>query len=135
MAIGGRALPWRDPAAYAEIMLAWEMRSHRMALDQVGPVFFDRGVPDIIGYLRLMRLPVPEHLERAARTFRYNHRVFIAPPWAEIYEQDAERKQSFEEAERTYDSMVETYSRYGYELIAVPPASVTERVEFVIEHA
>jgi len=26
MAIGGRALPWEDPLAFAELMLSWEMR-------------------------------------------------------------------------------------------------------------
>ena len=25
--IGGHALPWRDPQAFAELMLCWEMRS------------------------------------------------------------------------------------------------------------
>jgi hypothetical protein len=31
MAIGGSALPWADPALFAELMLCWELRSHRMA--------------------------------------------------------------------------------------------------------
>jgi predicted ATPase len=88
VAIDGHALPWRDPRAFAELMLAWEMRSYRMAERQTGPVFFDRGVPDVIGYLRLMRLPVPLHIEKAAEEFRYGRRVFIAPPWREIFTPD-----------------------------------------------
>ncbi|MFP3747797.1 AAA family ATPase, partial [Achromobacter sp. SIMBA_011] len=59
MAIDGPALPWRDRAAFAEQMLNWEMRSYRLAHDARGPVFFDRGVPDVIGYLRLTGLAVP----------------------------------------------------------------------------
>src|SRR6201989_1172082 len=55
VAIGGDALPWRDPAAFAELMLAWEMPSYNMARKRSGPVSFDRGVPDVLGYLRLMR--------------------------------------------------------------------------------
>lgn len=51
MAIGGRALPWVDPILLAELMLAWEMRSYRIAQDQAARVFFDRGVPDVVGYL------------------------------------------------------------------------------------
>ena len=31
---------------------------------------------------------------RAAERFRYNRRVFLAPPWPEIFRQDAERKQT-----------------------------------------
>jgi predicted ATPase len=84
VAVDGPALPWRDQAAFAERMLGWEMRSYRMATQQAGPVFFDRGIPDVIGYLRLMRLPVPPHIERAAEVFRYHRRVFIAMPALEV---------------------------------------------------
>jgi predicted ATPase len=131
MAIDGPALPWGDPAAFAELMLAWEMRSYRMAERQVGPVFFDRGVPDVIGYLRLMGLPVPAHIGRAAEVFRYHRCVFIAPPWREIFTQDAERRQDFAEARRTYEALAETYVRLGYELVTVPCVSVAERLKFV----
>ena len=49
VAIGGRALPWSDPALFAELMLAWEMQSYHWATQQGGLVFFDRGVPDVLG--------------------------------------------------------------------------------------
>lgn len=64
VAIGGRALPWNDPAVFAEHMLTWEMRSYHIAEQSAGRVFFDRGVPDVAGHLRLMKLPVPEHVEK-----------------------------------------------------------------------
>jgi predicted ATPase len=131
--IGGQALPWRDPKAYAELMLGWEMRSHRVARDRPGTVFFDRGVPDVIGYLRLQDLPVPAYMAKAAELFRYNRRVLIAPPWPEIYEQDTERKQDLEEAERTYLAMQKTYAEFGYVLIELPRVSVEERLRFALE--
>jgi predicted ATPase len=133
--IGGRALPWRDPSAFAELMLCWEMRSWHMAQDRLGPVFFDRGVPDVVGYLRLLGLPVPKHMQKAAELFRYDRRVFIAPPWPEIFGQDSERKQSLDEAVRTYEAMVATYGGYGYELVELPRAPVEEHVRFVLENA
>jgi predicted ATPase len=133
-AVGGRALPWRDVAAFAEMMLCWEMRSYRLAQVQAGAVFFDRGIPDVIGYLRLVGLPVPAHMERAAEVFRYSQKVLILPPWPEIYEQDRERRQTPEEAERTYEAMVMTYRGYGYELLTVPLGPVDERLEFVIKN-
>ena len=135
VAIGGSALPWCDPPAFAELMLCWEMRSYSMALEQAGPVFFDRGVPDVVGYLRLLGLKVPKHMEKAAETFRYNRRVFIAPPWPEIFRQDRERKQSFDEAVLTYAALVATYTDYGYELIELPLATVEKRFRFVTEKA
>ncbi|KVQ07720.1 ATPase [Burkholderia ubonensis] len=133
VAVGGPALPWRDRSAFAELMLGWEMRSHHLARQARGPVFFDRGVPDVIGYLRLSGLAVPAHAEAAARRFRYHRRVFIAPPWPDIYTQDAERRQDFAEAVRTYDAMVECYASYGYRLIELPRARVKARVRFVLD--
>jgi len=133
VAIGGEALPWSDRCAFAELMLSWEMRSYREAMRLIGAVIFDRGVVDVLGYLRLSKLPIPLHVERAARMFRYHPRVFIAPPWREIFGLDAERKQTFEEAQATYEAMVETYSGLGYELVPLPLDSVEERVRFVSE--
>jgi predicted ATPase len=135
VAIGGRAVPWIDPNLFAELMLAWELSSYRAAYHQTGCVFFDRGVPDVVGYLRLLRLPVPEHMQRAAQTFRYNQRVFVAPPWQEIFCQDRERKQDFDEAVRTYDALVATYTEFGYELVELPRATVDGRATFVLDNA
>lgn len=132
MAIGGEAFPWSDRRAFAELMLSSEMRSYRAALSLSGSVIFDRGVPDVIGYLSLSGIPVPSHVERAAQMFRYHHRVFVAPPWPEIFAHDSERKQSFVEAQATYEVMIETYSKLGYELIPLPLDSVESRVQFVL---
>lgn len=132
VAIGGHALPWNEPALFAELMLSCELRSYHLAKSWHGPVFFDRGVPDVIGYLRLMGLAVPEHMKRAAGLFRYNPRVFIAPPWEEIFRTDGERRQDFAEAVRTYEAMVSAYGECGYELMEVPRAPVAERMRFVL---
>jgi predicted ATPase len=133
-AIGGSALPWKDASLFAELMLSWELRSYGMAQQGTGAVFFDRGVPDVVAYLRLVGLSVPEHMRKAVEMFRYNRRVFIAPPWKEIFRQDRERKQDFDEGVRTYDSLVETYTSLDYELVEIPCVAVEERVRFVLDN-
>ena len=45
--------------------------------------------------------------------------------------QDDERKQTLDEAERTYRVMTRTYSDAGYELVELPRVSVEERARFV----
>ena len=132
MAIDGRSLPWRDSLLFSELMLSMDMQSYRLAEQNVGPVFFDRGIPDVLGYLHLMHIPVPEHMHNAARVFPCNHAVFIAPPWREIFQPDRERKQDFDEAIRTYDALVETYTAHNYELVEIPRSSIQERVRFVL---
>ena len=134
VAIAGRALPWVDPALFAEMMLEWEMRSYHVAEQSAGLVFFDRGVPDVLGYLRLLSLPIPDYMQNAAQTFRYNRRVFIAPPWREIFRQDRERRQDFDEAVRTYDALVATYTALGYDLVEIPRVPVDQRMRFVLDN-
>ncbi|WP_395450866.1 AAA family ATPase [Aminobacter sp. UC22_36] len=135
VAISGIALPWHDRALFAELMLSWEMRSHAFAAASPGPVFFDRGVPDVIGYLRLIGLKVPAHVEKAAEEFRYNRKVFVLPHWPEIFAQDNERKQDEDEARRTHASMVETYAACGYDLVELPKAPVEERLAYILDNA
>lgn len=132
MAVDGPALPWKDPQLYTELMLCWELRSYGLARARRGPVFFDRGMPDCLGYLRLMGIAAPAHLMRACRQFRYARRVFIAPPWPAIFHQDGERKQDLAEAVRTYDAMVATYRELDYALVELPRLPVEERMAFVL---
>ncbi|WP_255406248.1 AAA family ATPase [Novosphingobium sp. CF614] len=119
--------------ALAALMLACEMRSYREARSAPGPIIFDRGIPDVVGYLRLCGLPIPAPALRAAEQRRYANRVFIAPPWPAIFEQDAERKQTLAEAEATFHAMVDVYCGLGYELVALPLVPVAERARFVRE--
>lgn len=134
VAIGGPALPWADRQAFAAQMLGWDMRSWREAAAKEGVTFFDRGIVDVVGYLRLCGLPVPDHLVTAARRLRYNPTVFIAPPWEAIYAPDSERKQTPEDARATFEAMAAVYPAFGYSLIPLPLASVEDRVRFVVGH-
>lgn len=131
MQAGGDGLPWIDRERFAELMFEWELRSYRDAERRHGPVVFDRGLPDTIGYLRLEGLEVPAWMEEETWRLRYNAHVFIAPPWKEIFGQDEERRQSWEVAVRTYEVMAETYADLGYALTELPRASVDERAKFV----
>lgn len=134
LAAGGQGLPWADRERFAALMLAQDLRSHEAAKAEAGFVFFDRGIPDIAGYLGLCGLPASQAVEQAARECRYRRSVLIAPPWPEIFTQDAERRQDLAEAQRTYEAMAATYPRYGYALVELPRAGVAERVAFVMRH-
>lgn len=133
VAAGGTALPWADEKAFAEAMWSRELAAHAAALASGRTVVLDRGVLDVVGFLRLSGLPVPAHIDAAARTTRYNARAFLAPFWAEIYAQDAERKQSPGVAAATEAVMRRAYADYGYTLVELPRASVAERVRFVLD--
>jgi len=81
--IGGNALPWADKKTFAELMLSWDLRSYREAERNIGTaIFFDRGIPDVIGYLQLSNVPIPPHARRAAENLSIReprvHRASLA---------------------------------------------------------
>ncbi len=131
-AIGGNATHTGDRALFAELMLMHEIRSYEDARDRAGRTFFDRGVPELIGYRRLVGLPPAPHFERAATVYRYRRTVFAAPPWRAIFVNDAERRQDFAEAVATYERCTAAFREQGYEVVDLPKAPAAERVEFVL---
>lgn len=131
VASGGDAVPWTNTARYTELMLQHSIEVYKANGSAASPIFFDRGIPDVLCYARLIGLEGSAGIEVACEKYRYNRMVFIAPPWREIYSTDDERKQSFDEAVRTHEVMVEAYRSCGYQLIELPRVSVEERAEFV----
>lgn len=121
-----------DPVAFAEAVLEWERASYAWALERDGLVFFDRGMPDVAGSWLALGRAVPPHVEAAIAACPYRSPVFVAPPWREIYVNDAERTQPWEVAVATYEVMVDAYGRYGYDLVELPRVAVEERVAFVL---
>src|SRR3546814_16485306 len=77
--------------------------------DSEGPLLFDRGLPDVIGYARLFGAPA-EAATAAARRYRYNRTAFLAPALPEIYCRDDERTMSFEAA-RAFGEMIRVGDR------------------------
>ena len=65
---GGTALPWGDREAYTELMLQRSIDSFREHTPAVKPVFSDRGIPDLLGYARLIGLRDTRAIEAACQT-------------------------------------------------------------------
>jgi predicted ATPase len=67
------------------------------------------------------------------RRLRYADTVFMAPPWREIFHEDAERRHGFAEAEAEYRALVDAYRALGYTLVELPRSDVETRVRFVTQ--
>jgi len=132
MRTGGHATHDGDRIAFRQLMLAHAIETYEAETETAQPVFFDRGLPDLIGYSRLIDAEIPPHIEEAVARYRYNGTVFIAPPWAEIYDNDPERKQDFAEAVATHDAIRTAYLEAGYALVDLPKATVEARMSFVL---
>ena len=127
----GSALPWLDKKAFRDEMVLEEINNYRNFGD-TEITFYDRSIIDSYGYSMLEHIPVSELLFAKCDELDYCRIVFIFPPWEEIYENDTERKQDFNEAVATYHEMVSAYTKFGYDLIEVPKISVKERAQFIV---
>ncbi|MFN3990266.1 MAG: AAA family ATPase [Erythrobacter sp.] len=125
---GGMALRAEDPQGFAEAMLAAHRREYERFADHPGPVVFDRGFPDVAGFLDFEGLSVPRAVDEACRALRYEGRVWRAPAWRAIYRQDSERIQDFAEAVASDEAVTAAWRRYGYEVSDLPLAPVAERL-------
>jgi predicted ATPase len=133
---GGTVLPWQDREAYTRLMLQRSIESYRLHTPALRTTFADRGIPDTLGYARLIALREEElmrDLLAACRQYRYASVVFLAPPWKEIYETDGERKQDFAESERTFEQITEVYRECGYELLPLPRMTPVARARFILD--
>jgi predicted ATPase len=130
LARGGSALPWVDRVAFARRAIAIAL-ADRVAADSLdGWVFFDRGLVDAAAALEQMTgEPLLTTLDQANR---YHRRVFLAPPWPEIYETDPERCHGLDVALAEYSRLLETYASLGYEVLILPKVAVSERADFIL---
>lgn len=129
---GGNLLPWTNLQAFMEEVLVRNIHAHQSAQSLTSPVFFDRGIPECVGHMRLLGLDVkPGHMA-APSQHRYASTVFVTEPWPEVYVYDRERRASFERAARSYEPTVAAYVEAGYRTCVIPKASLQERVAFVL---
>lgn len=126
----GRALPWVNKTAFAQRSITLALADRTTANGNGGWVFFDRGLIDAIAALQqLTGEPV---LTTLGQAHRYHHRVFLAPPWPEIYATDPERRHGIDAAVAEYQRLLEVYPSLGYKVIILPKVSVSERADFVL---
>jgi predicted ATPase len=121
-----------NPLLFSELLL--EGRKKQFVSAQNEPhetVFIDRGIPDVLAYMHYIGDAYPTGFDLACREHVYS-KIFVLPPWEEIYISDDERYENFEQAKLIYGHLTETYRNYGYELIEVPKGSVDERINFIL---
>src|SRR5690606_12657530 len=83
-----------------------------------------------IGYMEMENIKISQEIQDYLSTALYK-KIFILPPWEDIYVTDAERKQTWQEALETFESMKNDYEKYGYEVIEVRRLTLAERVQFI----
>jgi predicted ATPase len=134
VAKGSACLPWVNFPGFARKVLSRMVQLYQSAGPGAEITFFDRGIPDIIAYLQVAHEPVNEIYYHTLQQHPYHQTVFIVPPWQQIYVNDSERWQTFEEAVALYHAIKDTYQLLRYTVVELPKAPVQDRVKFVLSH-
>jgi predicted ATPase len=93
-----------------------------------GLTFFDRGVVDAAVAIAATGGEQPTAI---IGRVRYD-RLFLAPPWPEIYVNDADRRHSLEKALLDYERVRRAYLDAGYHPVMLPRDTVAARADFIL---
>ncbi|MEM8662702.1 MAG: AAA family ATPase [Pseudomonadota bacterium] len=130
-ACGGEALPWVDAAAF--VRRAVEMSRSDLAAPVAGHrhIFFDRGLVDAaVALEHTVGTPMETTLGGQKH---YADPVFLAPPWPELFQNDAERRHTFADAVQEFERLERALARLAYEVRLLPKAPVEARMAFVLD--
>lgn len=98
-----------------------------------GLYFYNRAIPDGIGWERFFGLEPTQEIWHAIRTYRYDT-VFILDP-VEKFEDEADLIwANLREAARVHQLIIQGYVDAGYKPIYVPTDFVTKRVSFILSN-
>ena len=127
-------LPWINNLAFSELVLT-RMLDDIKTSKTYQTCFFDRGIPDLVGYMQYYKNEIPQYFIEHMKNASYHHQVFFLEPWYEIYETDQERTETFEESIKISHSLKTTYKQYGFEIIILKKTSVKHRIELIKKHS
>ena len=126
----GRALPWVNLTAFAQRAVDMSLDDRDKAAKVSGVVFFDRGLIDAATALE-HATGKPFLLKYSSK--RYNQRVFVTPPWPEIYVNDADRRHDLSQALAEYDRLLAAFEFLNYHVEILPKVNVAERADIILE--
>lgn len=121
------------PLLFSELLLEGRKKQYENAQNETNNVvFIDRGIPDVLAYMHYIGDSYPASFDTICREHVYS-KIFILPPWEEIYISDEARYENYEQAQLIQNHLIETYQGYGYDLIEVPKDTVDNRILFILD--
>lgn len=122
-----------EPLLFSKKLLEGRISQYKNAQQETtSAVFIDRGLPDVLAYMDYIGDTYPQYFIDACHDHKYDY-VFVLAPWQEIFTSDSERYENFEQAIEIHEHLLQTYMRFGYQLIDVPFGSVNDRSDFILE--
>ena len=129
---GANILPWKNPRLFQQNILQKRIDFFNSVPDGF-IAFADRAIPDQLAFAQYRGFDVPEVLTDSSQKYRYAPQVFVTPPWAEIFTNDNIRTETFEEATRIHEFIVDTYLNLNYQVVELPLLPVDQRVKYLFQ--
>lgn len=126
--------PRPDPETFAEEIFNKDWMNFTSNSDVSSPLFFDRSFMDSACMLSECPGGRYHEISQVHSNNRFNNSVFLTPPWKEIYLNDTERDQSFEESIDVYERLDKWYRQHGYDIVVLPKDTIENRVKFILDH-
>ncbi|RYZ91580.1 MAG: ATPase, partial [Proteobacteria bacterium] len=99
------------PLLFSELLLEGRKKQFYEAKQETHEiVFIDRGIPDVLAYMHYIGDSYPAFFDDACHEHKYD-KIFLLPPWEEIYQSDNERYENYDQAKLIHEHLVETYSK------------------------
>ena len=122
-----------EPLLFSELLLNSRINQYLESSNLKNEeVFFDRGIPDVIAYLDFKEMKYGEKFLNACKKYKYDL-VFMLRPWEEIYINDNQRYESYEELVKIDNFIYNTYTNLNYKIIEIPKTSIKNRLEFILK--
>jgi predicted ATPase len=121
--------PWGNLPCFANLVYQQTIKELQLPIEK--NTFVDRGLLDIIAYLKAKSHPIPEYLLDFPFKTHYASTVFLMPLWEEIYINDPQRPQSFPEAQCIHKHLIEVYQNFNFTIVVLPKTTLTKRVDFI----
>ncbi len=122
-----------QPLLFSEKLLEGRLKQfHQGEECTSATLFYDRGMPDVTAYMDFAEITYPDSFSAPCLKHKYDA-IFVLPPWEDIYQQDNERYESFEQAEKIFDYLKKGYEEYGYHVHEVPVGTIKDRVQYILD--
>jgi predicted ATPase len=123
--------PWKDRIEFDRKLIK-KMMSDYQTNKSSKFKFYDRGIPDLIGWREYADLDSSD-VKKLVSISPYEKLVFSTKPWQEIYESNEDRPYSFEQACKINKILTKSYSDLGYFVEYLPNKDTESRVGFILE--
>jgi len=127
----GNPEPWTDQDFQTQIYKL-QVQRERNILERNYPIFLDRGTIDGLAYAEFRNEDPPIGLRQDLINRNYNNKVFLIENLGNCQNTEV-RKENLEEALILENLLEKTYKELGHKIIRIPPATLQERTNLILE--